>query len=159
MKIFKVINNNTVVTLDSNQKEVIIIGRGLGFGCKQGEDVDENKIQKRFILSDSKTQTRFQEVLLETPFEYVNLAEEIIEYAKIRLNKKLNDNIYVTLVDHISTSIDRYKENIRIKNVLLWEVKQFYKDEFAIGKFALERIKQVFDVEMWDDEAAFIGFT
>ncbi len=30
MKIFKVINNNIVITLDQNNQEIILMGRGLG---------------------------------------------------------------------------------------------------------------------------------
>ncbi|MCQ4116570.1 CAT RNA binding domain-containing protein [Ligilactobacillus sp. MP3] len=31
MKIFKVIINNIVITLDQNNQEIILMGRGLGF--------------------------------------------------------------------------------------------------------------------------------
>mgnify|MGYP001651951010 CR=1 FL=1 len=53
MKIFKVINNNIVITLDQNNQEIILMGRGLGFKQRPGNNIDENLIEKRFSLSSS----------------------------------------------------------------------------------------------------------
>ena len=41
MKIFKVINNNIVITLDQNNQEIILMGRGLGFKQRPGNNIDE----------------------------------------------------------------------------------------------------------------------
>ena len=40
MKISKVLNNNAVSTLDESNQEIILLGKGLGFQKKIGEDVD-----------------------------------------------------------------------------------------------------------------------
>ena len=45
MKIFKVINNNIVITLDQNNQEIILMGRGLGFKQRPGNNIDENLIE------------------------------------------------------------------------------------------------------------------
>ena len=51
MEIFKVIINNIVITLDQNNPEIILMGRGLGFKQRSGNNIDENLIEKRFSLS------------------------------------------------------------------------------------------------------------
>ena len=38
MKIEKVLNNNVVVALDENGAETVLMGRGLGFGRREGDD-------------------------------------------------------------------------------------------------------------------------
>ncbi len=53
--------------------------------------------------------------------EYMELSEKIIQYAKHKLGKKLNDSIYISLTDHIHFAIERYNLNLPIKNELLWE--------------------------------------
>lgn len=53
MKIFKVINNNIVITLDQNNQEIILMDRGLGFKQRPGNNIDENLIEKCFSLSSS----------------------------------------------------------------------------------------------------------
>ena len=51
MKIFKVINNNIVITLDQHNQEIILMDRELGFKQRTGNNIDENLIEKRFSLS------------------------------------------------------------------------------------------------------------
>ena len=48
MIIQKVINNNVVSTFDANGKEVILMGKGIGFRKKAGDELDKNKIEKIF---------------------------------------------------------------------------------------------------------------
>lgn len=38
MKIEKVLNNNVVVALDENGAETVLMGRGLGFGRRAGDE-------------------------------------------------------------------------------------------------------------------------
>ena len=49
MIIQKVINNNVVSTFDANGKEVILMGKGIGFRKKAGDELDKNKIEKNKI--------------------------------------------------------------------------------------------------------------
>ena len=44
MQIQKVLNNNVVVALDENGAETVLMGRGLGFGCKAGDEASPAKI-------------------------------------------------------------------------------------------------------------------
>lgn len=48
MLIEKIINNNIVSAVDSKGREVVVMGRGLGFGMKPGRQIQENKIEKVF---------------------------------------------------------------------------------------------------------------
>ena len=85
------------------------------------------------------------------------MSERIINHAKIALGKELSDSIYVTLPDHISAAVNRYKEGIVLPNPLLWDIRQLYKDEFRVGLKANEIVKEETGVEFTDDEAAFIA--
>ena len=96
-------------------------------------------------------------LLAEIPLEYIQVSNEIISYAKYSLGKRLNDNVYITLTDHISFAIERYKQGLNFKNALLWEIKRFYNHEFLIGKEALAIIKKRLDVVLPEDEAASIA--
>ena len=91
------------------------------------------------------------------PIEHVQIANEIISFAKVSLGKKLNDNIFLTLTDHISYAIERYNNGIPIKNALLWEIKRFYNHEFLIGKESLNMIKNKLGIDLPEDEAGFIA--
>lgn len=157
MVIDKILNNNVVIIKNSKNVEKVIMGRGIGFQKKVGEPVDKSKIEKIFTITDEKTANRLQELLVEIPLEYITLTEEIITYGKTYLGKKLNDIIYVSLVDHIYNAVERHLEGIAIKNTLLWEIKRFYPYEYEVGKEALKMIEKRLEVSLSEDEARFIA--
>ena len=86
----------------------------------------------------------------------MNLASDIIEYAKITLNKSLNDSLIVSISDHIYTAIKRLEEGIKLSNPLLWEIKRFYEPEFEVGLRTKELIEDRFEIKLPEDEAGFI---
>ena len=157
MKIKKVVNNNIVISDDSSDKEVVVMGRGIGFQKKIGEDIDESMIEKVYIDSDELSVSKLTQLLSEIPLEHIQVANEIISFAKVSLGQKLSDKIYLTLSDHINYAIERVNEGIPIKNELLWEIKRFYNHHYLIGREALSMIQNKLGVTLPEDEAGFIA--
>lgn len=157
MKIKRVLNNNAVISSNSRNSDVLLLGSGIAFQKKAGQDVDPEKVEKTFLLKDRETQNRFTELMIDVPMEHILISEKIINYAKIKLGKALNEIIYVNLTDHIHSAIERFQEGICLKNPLKWDIARFYGDEYTIGKKALEIIKHDLGLELEDDEAAFIA--
>lgn len=157
MKIDKIINNNLIRTFDNNGKEILVMGCGLGFQKKIGDTIDRSKIEKIYAIENKNDSNKLMNLLSEIPLEYIQVSNEIISYAKYSLGKRLNDNIYISLTDHISFAIERYKQGLNFKNALLWEIKRFYNHEFLIGKEALTIIKKRLDIMLSEDEAASIA--
>ena len=157
MRVNKVINNNIVSALDSEGKEIVVMGRGLGFGAKPGKEIPEAKIEKIFRLDSQNTMDRFKELLSILPLEHIQVSAEIINYAKSVLNRSLNQNIYVTLTDHINFAIERFRKQMRFSNPLLSEIKAFYKEEYLIGEYAVALIEKEIGIRLPIDEAGFIA--
>ena len=157
MQIQKVLNNNVVVALDENGAETVLMGRGLGFGCRPGGEVCQAKVEKRFSLHSDQLSSRFQQLVTSIPLPHFMMSERIINHAKLSLGRELSDSIYVTLPDHISGAISRYKEGIRLQNPLLWDIQQFYKDEYQVGLKANEIVLEETGVAFTEDEAGFIA--
>lgn len=157
MKIQKVINNNVVSALDKDAREVVIMGKGIGFQAKPGQKADEKKVEKIFRLEDEQTAGQFAELMKDLPMEYLKVSDEIITYAKGVVGLKLNPRVYVTLTDHIGFAVERHEKGVRFGNPLLSEIKTFYPGEYQTGKFALEVIKRELHVELDKDEAASVA--
>jgi beta-glucoside operon transcriptional antiterminator len=157
MKIDKIINNNVVASHDKDNREVVIMGCGLGFQKRAGDVVEENKIEKIFRIDSPASMERFKDLVADLPLEYLRVSNEIVSYAKEKLEVKLSQNVYLTLTDHISFAIERFKEGMQFSNALFEEVKRFYKDEFLIGKHAIGMITEKLGVELPEDEAASIA--
>lgn len=157
MVIDKIINNNIVSAFDEKGLEVVIMGRGIGFQMKRGQEVPAEKIEKVFRIKSQSIAEQLKELLAKMPLEQVQISNEIISYAKKTMKLKLNQSIYVTLTDHISFAISRCKKGIHLENALLWEIKRFYPQEFELGRYAVELVKKRLNVEMPEDEAGFIA--
>jgi beta-glucoside operon transcriptional antiterminator len=156
VKIERILNNNAVIST-KEQQEVIIIGRGIAFNKRVGDYITEQLIDKIFTLENEDIMKKFKTLIADMPIEYMEISEKIIAYAKMKLGKKLNDSIYIHLTDHIHFAIKRYKNNLPIKNGLLWETRQLYKDEYEIGLEALNMICEQFGVILPEDEAGFLA--
>lgn len=156
MFIKKILNNNVVVTEGENGKEVIVMGAGIGFKTKKGDFIKTEKIDKIFTLHDTSISKKLETILAEIPFEYLEITEEIINYAKSKLDRKINDSIYITLTDHIFNAVERYKEGVILKTPMIWDTKHFYKTEYEIALVGLKIINKKLNLSMDKDEAAFI---
>ncbi|MGL5312692.1 MAG: BglG family transcription antiterminator LicT [Peptostreptococcaceae bacterium] len=157
MKITKVINNNFVCACSTDKKEIVVMGKGIGFNAKEGSIVDKNKVDKIFKIDSQSTIDKLKTLLEKLPMEHVKVSNEIINYSKRVLGKRLNQNIYITLTDHINFAIHRYQNGMQFSNPLLWEIKTFYRSEFLIGEYAVELIDQKLGIQMGEDEAASIA--
>lgn len=156
-KITKVINNNIVCSLDEKGQEVILRGRGIGFQKKKGEEIPEREVEKVYKMTGTKRMNRLEQLLEEIPPEYVDVSTEIIEYAAQTLQKRLSGNLYITLTDHISFAISRKQDSLEYQNVMLPEIKCFYRPEYEIGLYALDLIEKQLGIRLIQDEAGFIA--
>lgn len=158
MIIKRLLNNNVVITEDKNGEEIIVMGKGIGYQKSRGDAIDSNKVNKIFRIANEDISNKLQELLHNIPIEHMRLSGEIIDYAEQKLGKKLNEGVYISLSDHMYTAIQRIKEGLEVKNALLWEIKRFYKDEYAIGLKALDIIERETGIRLPEDEAGFIAF-
>ncbi|TGB03741.1 BglG family transcription antiterminator LicT [Halobacillus salinus] len=157
MEICKILNNNVVITHNSDNQEMVVMGRGLAFKKKVGEEVDSSKIEKTFVLEKHGVSEKLAQLLRDTPEQYLNISSMIIEYAQSHLPYKLDEHLYVALTDHLSFAISRHKQGLDLKNPLTWEIRKYYKNEFQIALKALELIEEETDIALGEDEAASIA--
>lgn len=158
MIIEKVLNNNVVVSIDpKTKKEIILLGCGIAFNKKIGQEVDESKIEKKFILDDKALGNRFKKLINQIPDGVFQLSHEIISHANKNLNSKFDKQIYISLSDHIAFAIKRYKKNIIIKNDLLNEIRRVHKNEYKEALWAIDFLNKKLKIELPEDEAGFIA--
>lgn len=157
MQIQKILNNNVVITTDQKNNEIVAMGRGLAFQKKIGDEIAEEAIDKTYHLANSDLFHKFQELLVDVPITYVEIANDIIDEAKVTLKNPLNDSLYISITDHLYAAIQRVKEGVRVRNLLLWDVKRFFPDEFSVGVSAVKKIKEQFGIDLGEDEAGNIA--
>ena len=153
MLISKILNNNVVIS-EENQEEVILMGRGLAFGRKVGQEIPDELIEKKYVLSENRRQ-----LLMELPVEVMEMSDKIISFASEKLQKKLKDSAFLAMADHIHGVLLRLEDDIYLKNFLMWDIKRFFPIEFEVGQYAKQLLSAYVNKELPDDEAAFIALT
>lgn len=157
MIIKKALNNNAVMSIDDAGNEIIVKGKGIAYNKKNGDLIDEDKIDKIFVIDNKEANRRYQELLIHIPDDCINACEKMIDIIKEKIQKDISDKIYVTLTDHICNLLERVKMGIVFDNALLWDVKRLYRDEYQVGLQIVDMIRDEFDIKIMDDEAGFIA--
>ena len=157
MQITRVLNTNAVLSADSDSNEIDLLGRGIGFKARPGDNVDETKIEKRFTLNDKKQLSRFRELLEQIPSEYIFVAEQAISFAKRFYNLQLNESIHISLADHLHSAVENAKLGIQIPNSLLLDIKQYYPREYEIGQQTITFVDDRLHIKLPEDEWGFVA--
>lgn len=155
MRIQKILNNNVVQTSNKNKDELIVMGRGIAFQGKVGDTIDEEKIQKTFILKDDDSM--FADIYKELSTEEIDTVFSIVKLAEEKLQQNFESHVYITLGDHLHYAIERQKDNMPLTNPLAWEVRRLYKAEYQIGVQALDIIEERTGVRLVETEASAIA--
>ncbi|MGL6106176.1 BglG family transcription antiterminator LicT [Romboutsia sp.] len=158
MVIQKIYNNNVVLVIDiESKKELVLTGKGIGFQKKPGQNVDRDRVEKKFITEDENFTNKIRKLASEVDEKIFKASNDIISYGEQLLGVELDEYIYASLTDHISFALKRNRENIDIKNDLLYEIKRIHKKEFEVGKWAVEYLNKEFDANFPIDEAGFLA--
>lgn len=157
MVISKILNNNSAVVLDHDHQEVVVIGKGIAYRKKPGDQINPAAIDKKFCLSSQKLNTQFQDVIVNLPIEEIAIVSKIIKMARLTLSRKISDSIYISLSDHIHFALRNHEKGIFVKNNLMFDIIRFYPAEYEIGSKGLEIIQQETGVQLPNDEAGFIA--
>lgn len=157
MRIKRILNNNAVVSLNDKLEEVVVMGSGIAFKKKSGDEISEVKIERIFSLEEPQCKNKFYELIKEVPNEYITVTEAIVKLAERRLSRKIDENIYLFLTDHIFYAVKRNEKGLQIKNRLIWEIEHFYPEEYKIGIDAVRIINENLNCKLLNNEAGFIA--
>lgn len=158
MQVIKVLNNSLVLVLNDMGQEVILMGKGIGYNKAVGYQMQESDIEKVFILKDKDISKNIIQLASEIDSQYFELAEQVITYAVDNYNMELMEHIYLGLTDHLSFAVRRIRNGIEIQNFYTENIKIFNPDEFQVGLYACQLIKEKLGVELPVDEASSIAF-
>lgn len=150
--------NNSMLLVDHDQREMILFGKGIGFGAKPGTHIDLAQVEKVFLpLSDLKSR-HFLSLTDTIPAAYFDVSHEILTLARSLCGEKLNSVLLFTLAEHLHFAVERSRNGQLILNKLSWEVKRYYPQEYRVGMHARDNVNERFDVELPEEEAVNIAF-
>lgn len=152
MKAVTKINNNFALCLDNNGTEVIVYGRGVGFG-KFPCEIPLHKIEKTFYDVNLK----YLSTIASLPSEVIETSAMIAEQAEIELGCELNPNLSFSLADHLNFAIERTRKGITVNTPISFDIKYLYPKEFSLGGEGIRLIEKKMAVKLPDNEVISIA--
>ena len=152
IKVCRKINTSAVLALDDDGRELVALGRGIGF-TDVGAPLDIARVNKTFYNVDE----RYVTLLNEISYEVFEFSIQLVQVARGVLSYELSPNIAFTLADHIAFALKRAREHIEVKMPLAYDVAQHYPLECKIGRWAVKRLAAEFGVSLPADEAVGIA--
>ncbi len=150
--------NNSMLLVDNDQREMILFGKGIGFGAKPGTNIDLAQVEKVFLpLSDLKSR-HFLSLTDTIPAAFFDISHDILILARRLCGDKLSSVLLFTLAEHLHFAVERSRSGQTILNKLSWEVKRYYPQEYSVGLQARAQVNEKFKVELPEEEAVNIAF-
>ena len=154
MRAIKRINNNAAICVDGSGRQLIALGRGVGFGDMPRE-VSLKDVKRTFYGVDPKYLSFIDEVdpdILEFSAQFADIVTQQLSY-------ELSSNLPITLADHIQFAIKRAREHMVVSMPLAVDVEQAHPVEYRLAEIALKGIQRTFGVRMPKGEAAGIALS
>lgn len=149
------INNNALEIFDDGIERVII-GKGVGFLGKVGEVIDPPEDIKIYTLDTDKKRSLIRQLMSEIPLTFLDYVFDLIEYVEANLNDKLNDNLFISLADHLYNAVNNKSGAQFVNAIMLPEMKMFYPKEFTLAKAVVEKTNYKYNTQLDENEVGFI---
>ncbi|WP_232696880.1 PRD domain-containing protein [Brevibacillus daliensis] len=158
--IIRILSNNVILVNDSaTNAELILLGKGLGFGQKTGHSVPRNdvRIEKRFRMDNEDHLEQYQSLVSQIDQTVIELAAEIISWISEEITSDINQSIHVALPDHIQFALQRIENNMEIVNPFLFEIQALYQKEYLLAERAGNLIEDTFKIHIPESEIGFLA--
>lgn len=156
----RVFNNNVVLAYEPpDHQEVILMGKGIGFGQKPGNLLtrDDPRIEKKFRLEQEQHIRQYQSLINQVDRAVIGIAEEIISLIAKEISPDINEHAHVALPDHIHFAIERLRNGMEIVNPFLFEIQTLYAKEYALAERATRMIEEQFHIQLPESETGFLA--
>lgn len=161
----KIISNNVLQVQDQlSAQEFILMGKGIGFGRKAGEEIskDHPSIEKKYayqnVEENGEINLENQHTLKQLDQEVLDVSRQIIAMIVEEFSTmNINEQVFISLPSHIQFAIYRLKQNLSIINPFLLEIQALHTREYALAQKAAELIETKFNVFIPDTEIGFLS--
>ncbi|UOY93845.1 transcription antiterminator [Ectobacillus sp. JY-23] len=157
LKIKKVLNNNVIIASHNQHNEVVVIGKGIGFGRKTDDILDGERAEKIFVLKNEREREQYKMLVPHVSERLIEIMNDVLLYIQQRVETPLNEHIHVALTDHIAFAIRRLKQGFAMDNPFLMETKALYPQEYKIATDVVALINERLQIELPEGEIGFVA--
>lgn len=156
-RVTKVLNHNAIIgVLADNNKEYLIMGKGIGFGKKISERIEIGANETIYSLQESTERGGTRKLATSIEPVYLEIANEVLDEAE-RVFNTIDRNILFPLADHIEYAVKRIKNKEQISNPLTDDIRILFYKEFKVADLIRPIIKKHLGIEMDADEVGYVA--
>lgn len=156
-RITKILNHNSVLAIHmEDNRENLIMGKGVGFGKKPGERVNFPQDVTVYVLAPKCDHGNPRELVRRIDPIYLGIANAIIQEAQKAFGE-LDTSILIPMADHIAFAAQRIQKNAPISNPLTPDIKALFPQEFQVARRGGEIILEQTGILFSDDELGYIA--
>lgn len=151
----KILTHNII--LGSNEdKEFILIGKGIGFQRKPGGKISSDSVGSYYIIQNSDKLSEYEKIVLGTPDTVLLATEKAIKFAETKLDTVFDENIHISLLDHVNFALFRLENKLQVGSFLTDEYYLMYSDLYDIAYKMVEMINTDLNIELPHSEVGSI---
>ena len=157
-RVSKVLNNNGVIAIDMDEnKEYVILGKGVGFGKKVSQRFDKPEGCTTYRLEQETERGSAKELIKGIEPEYLEIADAILTESQKVFGDSIDRGILFPLADHISFAVARIRRNEQISNPLTEDIKVLFYSEFKVAETLKTILRERLQIEIDDHEVGYVA--
>lgn len=117
-RIVQILNNNAAIVHTKDNKQNIVMGRGVAFHKQKGGLIQEENVDKVFEIKDKNTVNDLTTLLANVPLDFVTTSYDLIDQVQTKYKFAVEPYIYVTLTTHLFGAYQRLIKDEKDVNYL-----------------------------------------
>lgn len=156
-RVKKVLNHNTllVIRTDDN-KECLVMGKGIGFGKKVSEYVEIQSGNTVYSLQELTERGDAGEIIRSVSPVCLELANAVLNEAEKAFGE-LDRSILFPMADHIEYAVKRIKNHEQISNPLTDDIRVLFHKEYTVAQCIGPMLLEQLNVKIDEHEIGYIA--
>lgn len=117
-RIVQILNNNVAIVHTRDDKQNIVMGRGVAFHKQRGDLIQDENVDKVFEIKDKNTVNDLTTLLANVPLDFVTTSYDLIDQVQTKYKFAVEPYIYVTLTTHLFRAYQRLIKDEKDVNYL-----------------------------------------
>ncbi len=150
-RIVQILNNNAAIVHTKDNKQNIVMGRGVAFHKQKGDLIQEENVDKVFEIKDKNTVNDLTTLLANVPLDFVTTSYDLIDQVQAKYKFAVEPYIYVTLTTHLFGAYQRLIKNEEDVNYLP-DLSDAYPIPYQIADDVITGFRNSLDISFPESE-------
>lgn len=158
-RVRKALNHNTLIAISmEDNREYLLIGKGIGFGKKVSErfEIPETAECTIYSLQEQTERGKPMELLKGMDPIYLEIAEKVLTKSE-EVFGKIDRRILFPMADHIAFAVQRIRAKEQISNPLTADIRALFYTEYKTAECVKEILWDLLQVEIDEHEIGYIA--